>query len=137
MIYKARKIKASGLYHFTKTKNGETKAVGYCGSISCDKCQERAKCKYCGKGYVATEQCPGHVTADESLAHYLKYISDSAWYHGRIEPDSPCCICREDTSEIVTYGPGKRNFYVLCNKHHSKETLLELLHKTGLDYSNV
>lgn len=106
-LYTAKELakdgQPTGLWHYTTTNDDHTRPVGYCA-----------------------DNCPGHPTADEARLHYRTYLLDTAFEETTVRW-SDCKVCGAPTKRIITVGPGRMEFYPVCDAHADRRTTLDQL----------
>lgn len=103
----------SGLWHYTRTHNDITIAVGYCA-----------------------ENCPGHATPEEAREHYKQYMLDTALDLNTgtdTKAQHPCEICGGWCQTYATVG-GMPAWY-LCDAHRTKEGVASI-YRVGNEISS-
>jgi hypothetical protein len=113
--YDARELtkdgKPSGLFHYTRTNDGETVPVGYCA-----------------------DACPGHKTKEEAYAHYKKYLLERrTTLHLLLGYWMSCVACGRPTGYAAQVGAIE--VYPLCEKCMNLSTL-ETLVEVGEEVSS-
>jgi hypothetical protein len=105
--YDARELtkdgKPSGLFHYTRTNDGETVPVGYCA-----------------------DACPGHKTKEEAYAHYKKYLLERRTrFDVKLGTLTNCKVCDRLTEQGAQVGSVCT--YPLCKKHLNLSALETLV----------
>jgi hypothetical protein len=114
--YAARELKTkdgkpSGLWHFTKMRDGQIWAVGYCA-----------------------DACPGHKTKEEAYAHYKKYLLErQTTFNLVLHNWTSCVACDRPTRYAAQVGAIE--VYPLCEKCMNLSTL-ETLVEVGEEVSS-
>jgi hypothetical protein len=103
--YGARELKTkdgkpSGLWHFTKMRDGQIWAVGYCAEHE------------------------GHATKEEAQECYRKYILEHMVSRGRLTEWHSCRVCRAPAKNFADVGG--LELLVLCDEHNTTQQIEKL-----------
>ena len=103
--YMARQLmtkdgKPSGLWHFTKMRDGQIWAVGYCAEHE------------------------GHATKEEAQECYRKYILEREVSQGRLAEWHSCFVCGAPSKNCVEVGGLK--LLILCDEHNTTQQIEKL-----------
>lgn len=125
----------TGLWHYTVTNDGRTRAEGYCSPWEvCPACEgisppvfaDADDCQACDNRGLQkkAEPCNGHDTPEGAQRHYREYVLDGATYGDKMSDQQLRCeICRAYTDGMAKAGPGQMYMHVLCDDHRDRDNL--------------